>query len=103
MKKRLKLTRNKQDRLLCFLDHPGIPIENNLAERDLRPGVIIRKLSGGVKSDKGIKSFERHMSIIQTAHKQGLNVFDTIHGLLTSTFDVFLLTQKTLPVLASST
>lgn len=100
--KRLTLTRRKRKRLLLFLDHPGIPIENNLAERDLRPAVIIRKFSGGTKSKAGDRSFERHLSIIQTAHKQGLNIFDTIHGLLMGTLDPFVLTRKTLPVLTAS-
>ena len=99
---RLKLTGRKRQRLLCFLDHPGIPIENNLAERDLRPAVIIRKLSGGTKSKAGDRSFERHLSIIQTAHKQGLNIFDTIHGLLMGSLDPFVLTRKTLPALTAS-
>ena len=98
---RLRLTRHKRTRLLCFLDYPEIPIENNLAERDLRPAVIIRKFSGGTKSEAGDRSFERHLSIIQTAHKQDLNVFDTIHGLLMGTLDPFVLTGKTLPALAS--
>jgi regulator of replication initiation timing len=97
--KRLMLTGRKKKRLLCFLDHPGIPIENNRAERDLREVVILRKISGGTKSVEGDRSFERHMSIIQTAHKQGLNVFDTVHGLLMGTLDPFVLTQKILPAL----
>ena len=95
---RLKLTGKKKSRLLLFLDYPGIPIQNNLAERDLRPAVQMRKLTGGTKSIAGNQSFERHMSVIQTAHKQGLNVFDTVHGLIMGTFDPFLLTRKTLPV-----
>jgi hypothetical protein len=98
---RLKLTRRKKNRLLLFLDYPGIPIENNLAERDLRPAVIIRKISGGTKSDEGDRSFERHMSIIQTAHKQNLNIFDTVHGLITGTLDPFILTRKVLPAFIS--
>ena len=98
---RLRLTERKKNRLLLFLDYTGIPIENNLAERDLRPAVIIRKLSGGTKSETGNRSFERHMSIIQTAHKQNLNIFDTLHGLITGTFDPFILTRKTLPAFAS--
>lgn len=98
---RLRLTGRKENRLLLFLDYPGIPIENNLAERDLRPAVIIRKLSGGTKSEAGNRSFERHMSIIQTAHKQNLDIFDTLHGLITKTLDPFILTRKTLPVFAS--
>lgn len=93
--KRLVLTRRKRKRLLLFLDHPGIPIHNNQAERDLRPAVIIKKLSGGTKSRAGDRSFERHLSIIQTAKKQGLNVFKTLHGLLTNQVSPFVLTQRT--------
>jgi len=95
--KRITLTHRKKSRLLLFLEYPGIPIQNNLAERDLRPAVLMRKLTGGTKSIAGNKSFERHMSVIQTAHKQGLNVFDTVHGLIMGTLDPFILTRKTLP------
>lgn len=97
--KRLILTRRKKKRLLLFLNYPGLPIQNNLAERDLRPAVIIRKLTGGTKSKKGDRSFERHMSIIQTIRKQGLNVFDTLHGLLTNQINPSVLTVKTTPKL----
>jgi len=95
--KRLILTGRKENRLLLFLNYPGLPFQNNLAERDLRPAVIIRKLSGGTKSKKGDRSFERHMSIIQTARKQGLNVFKTLHGLLTNQLNPAILTVKTTP------
>jgi transposase len=96
---RLGLTKRKRQRLLLFLEYPGLPIENNLAERDLRSVVILRKLSGGTKSVAGDRSFERHMSVIQTARKQELNVFDTFHGLLNGEVSPFILTRKTLPAL----
>lgn len=98
---RLRLTGRKRNRLMLFLDYPGIPIENNLAERDLRPAVIMRKICGGTKSEAGDRSFERHMSIIQTAHKQNLNIFETVHGLITGTLDPFILTGKTIPAFTS--
>lgn len=97
---RLRLTGRKRKRLLLFLDHPGIPIENNLAERDLRPAILMRKLTGGTRSQEGNRSFERHMSVIQTARKQGLHVFNTVHGLLSGTLSPFILTEKTLPAVA---
>lgn len=96
---RLAITRRKQTRLLHFLSHPGLPIENNLAERDLRGAVVIRKLSGGTKSIAGTRSFERHLSVIETARKQGLNVFDTLHGLLTNQLDPCVLTVREQPPL----
>jgi len=76
-------TRRKRDRLLLFLDYPFVPIHNNQCEQDLREFVIIRKISGETKSLAGDRSIERHLSVIQTARKQGLNVYETLHGLLT--------------------
>lgn len=80
--KQLMLTRKKRDRLLMFLNHPGIPIHNNQCEQDLREYVIQRKISGPTKSGRGDRSIARHLSVIQTARKQRLDVFQTLHGLL---------------------
>ena len=71
-----------------------VPIQNNQAERDLREFVILRKISGETKSLAGDRSIERHLSIIQTARKQGLNVFETLHGLLTNTLPLSVLTAN---------
>ena len=94
--KRLKLTRKKSKRMLAFLSHPYLPIENNLAERDLRPAVIMRKISGMTRSEIGDRSFERHLSVIQTAKKQNLDIFQTLHGLLNGQLSPFVLTAKTI-------
>lgn len=92
--KQLRLTRAKKERLLFFLDHPDVPIHNNQCEQDLREFVIIRKISGGTKSYRGDKSLARHLSVIQTAQKQGLNVYQTLHGLLTGTLSPEVLTAN---------
>lgn len=92
--KQLQLTRKKRERLLLFLDYPFLPIHNNQCEQDLREFVIIRKISGETKSIEGDRSIERHLSIIQTAKKQGLPVFQTLHGLLTGQLAPALLTAK---------
>lgn len=81
--KQLQLTRKKRSRLLTFLNYPFLPIHNNQCEQDLREFVIQRKISGETKSVAGDRSLERHLSIIQTAQKQGLDIFQTLHGLLT--------------------
>ncbi|MDQ6660317.1 MAG: IS66 family transposase, partial [Chloroflexota bacterium] len=39
--------------LFVFLAYPGVPSDNNLAERSVRPLVIARKVSGGTRSPKG--------------------------------------------------
>jgi hypothetical protein len=92
--KQLGLTKRKRDRLLLFLDYPFLPIQNNPAESDLRKFAIIRNISGETKSQKGDRSIERHLSIIQTAQKQGLDVFQTLHGLLTGELSPAVLTAK---------
>jgi hypothetical protein len=92
--KQLKLTRRKRDKLLYFLDHPYLPIQNNQCEQDLREYVIIRKISGATNSIAGDRSIERHLSVIQTTKKQGLSVFYTLHGLLTGQLSPAILTVK---------
>lgn len=92
--KQLKLTRKKKERLLLFLAHPKLPIHNNQCEQDIRQFVIIRKISGGTKSYRGDKSLVRHLSVIQTAQKQGLDVYQTLNGLLTGQFSPSILTAN---------
>ncbi len=92
--KQLKLSKKKRGRLLTFLDYPFLPIHNNQCEQDLREFVIMRKISGETKSIEGDRSIERHLSVIQTARKQGLEIFQTLHGLLTGTLSPSVLTTK---------
>jgi hypothetical protein len=50
---------NKQrDHLFTFLDHHGVDATNNLAERQLRPAVIARKISCGNKTQKGARTWQ---------------------------------------------
>lgn len=92
--KQLKLSRKKREKLLFFLDHPYLPIQNNQCEQDVREAVIMRKISGSTKSPEGDRSIERHLSVIQTAKKQGLPAFQTLHGLLTGQLSPAILTLK---------
>jgi hypothetical protein len=92
--KKLKLTKKKREKLLYFLDRPYLPIQNNQCEQDLREYVIIRKISGVTNSIAGDRNIERHLSVIQTAKKQGLSVFHTLNGLLTGELSPAILTVK---------
>ena len=51
------LTRSYDDRILAFLGQPGIPFDNNQAERDIRMTKIKQKVSGTFRNQKGEKSF----------------------------------------------
>ena len=92
--KQLRLSLKKKPKLLYFLDHPEVPIQNNESELSLREGVIMREISGPTKSVAGDRSIERHLSVIQTIKKQGLPVFETLHGLLTGQLSPAILTLK---------
>ena len=92
--KQLRTTGKKKERLLTFLDHPYLPIHNNQCELDLRSFVIIRRISGGTKSIAGNNSIARHLSVIQTAQKQGLDIYQTLDGLLTGKLSPAVLTAN---------
>ncbi len=65
----------------CIL-HPELPIDNNEAERSLRPFVIMRKIIGCLRSDLGMKNYEIMMSLISTWQKQGKNTYHTLQTTL---------------------
>lgn len=56
----------KRDRFFQWVRHPEIEAENNLAERRLRPLVIARKACFGSQSERGLKTRETLMTIIDT-------------------------------------
>lgn len=58
----------------CIL-YPELPMNNNEAERSLRPLVVMRKIIGCLRSDLGVKTHETMMSLISTWEKQNKNVF----------------------------
>src|SRR6266478_2119741 len=63
---------NKQrDHLFTFLDHDGVDATNNLAERQLRPAVIARKISCGNKTLKGAQAWQVLASIAATCRQDG--------------------------------
>ena len=65
--------RNNAHRLYHWARDRDIPADNNLAERELRPLVIARKLSFGSQSDAGARTREILMTVLQTLKKQSDN------------------------------
>jgi transposase len=80
----VKRLRRHQSDLFTFLDQPGVPFENNLAERAIRPAVIIRKNSYGNRSAAGADAQAILMSIFFTLKKRGHNPVKTVHEALTT-------------------
>src|SRR6516162_4109421 len=56
----------QRDHLFTFLDHDGVEPTNNLAERQLRPAVIARKISCGNKTPKGARTWQILASLAAT-------------------------------------
>lgn len=65
-----------------FVERPEVPSTNNLAERSLRPAVIVRKISGGTRTAKGSQTKTRLMSLFGTWKVQGQLLFPTCQRLL---------------------
>ncbi len=67
----LKRLRRTGDHLFTFLDYPQIPFENNFAERQIRPAVILRKNSQSNRSDRGALTQAVLMSVYRTLQLRG--------------------------------
>jgi transposase len=61
--------------LFVFIARPEVPADNNLAERSVRPLVIVRKISGGSRSPAGSQTRLALFSCFGTWTVQGLNPF----------------------------
>lgn len=75
LKKRFSKFRNN---LFMFLDYDDVPPTNNSSEQALRPSVIFRKVTNGFRSEKGKNIFSYFRTVVDTAKKQGQNVFKSI-------------------------
>jgi transposase len=75
-----------QDELFVFVLEPGVPANNNLAERSLRRLVVSRKISGGTRSPIGSQTRMTLTSLFQTWSAQGLNPLLHCQRLLQSPF-----------------
>ena len=76
---RLQKTLEKKDSLLLVLKYPELPLHNNPAELDARVQARKRDVSLQTKNDKGTRAKDTMMTIVQTARKLKVNVFDYIH------------------------
>lgn len=77
-KKLFKGLIGRQNQLIHFLDNPNVPFDNNGSERALRNRVIKRKVSGGFRSYNGAICHDIIASVIETAKKQGKNIFQIL-------------------------
>jgi len=81
LSKRLML---HQDSLFQFVLQEGLSADNNLAERSIRPVVVMRKVSGGSQSERGSRTRMTLASLFGTWRAKGLNPFSECLALLSS-------------------
>lgn len=64
-----------EDELFQFVLVAGLAADNNLAERSIRPLVVMRKISGGSRSDEGTKTRMGLASLFETWQARHQNPF----------------------------
>jgi transposase len=79
-----KRLRKHCDELFTFLDTPGVPFDNNLAERMIRPAVILRKNSQSNRSEKGAAVQAVLMSVFRTLKLRGHDPLEVVPEALRS-------------------
>jgi transposase len=70
--------RQNEHRLYHWASNRAVPADNNMAERDLRPSVIARKVSFGSITDEGANTRSILTTIVTTLKKRGYDVAETI-------------------------
>ena len=61
---------------------PGLDATNNLAEREIRPAVIARKLSAGNRTEAGAETHAVLAGILRTCRRQGRDILGALVDLL---------------------
>lgn len=74
--------KTNHNNLLTALLFEDVPLTNNLAERQIRPAVVARKISGGSRSNTGAETFAVNMSVIQTIKLRNQPLIPTLHNLI---------------------
>lgn len=75
--------RNQKEKLYLFLDNPDVEMTNNLAERTVKPYVINRKNFLFSDTERGAEASAAVISIIETAKRNGLDVYGYLLYLMT--------------------
>ncbi len=78
-----RLYNNKKE-LLLVLEHPDIPLHNNLSENDIREYVTKRKISGSTRSDSGRRCRDTFTSLKKTYRKLGISFWEYLNDRVTN-------------------
>jgi hypothetical protein len=81
----LKRIYNNKSELLLVLQHPEIPLHNNLSENGIREYVKRRKISGGTRSEAGRQSRDTFTTLKKTCRKLGISFWEYLKDRLAKT------------------
>src|SRR5512134_456310 len=76
-----------RSKLFVFLEDPDVSATNNVCERELRPSVVFRKVTGGFRSGWGAHIHAGYRSVTGTARLQGCTALQAIGQLFTAEFE----------------
>jgi transposase len=74
-------------KFFVFLEDPEVPATNNVCERELRPSVVFRKVTGGFRSGWGAQIHAGYRSVTGTAWLHGQAALNAVDQLLGGTFE----------------
>ena len=83
---RIAKTRAKKQALLLVLDHPFLPLHNNGSELGARFQARMRDINYQTVSPNGTKSKDTFATIVLTARKLKVNVYQYIYDRVTKKF-----------------
>jgi transposase len=75
-------------KFFVFLEDPDVPATNNACEREIRPSVVFRKVTGGFRSRWGAQIHAGYRSVTGTAKLHGRTALQAVGQLLTGTFEL---------------
>jgi hypothetical protein len=84
----LRKIHGKSSELLLVLDHPEIPLHNNLSENDIRQYVKKRKISAGTRSDAGRRCRDTFLSLKTTCRKLGVTFWRYLQDRIQDIHDI---------------
>ncbi len=76
---RIEKSTHKKQELLVVLDHPEVPLHNNLSENAARVEKRRRDASLQTRTDAGTKAKDTMMSIVETCKKLSISSYKLIH------------------------
>lgn len=85
---RIEKTKKKKKELLLVLKYPQLPLHNNESELGARVQARKRDVSFQTRSEEGTKANDTFMTIVQTAKKQGVNVYQYIFDRVSKKYEM---------------